>query len=286
MKFLKRAAAVGAASLVAGALVTVPASAASGTLNYTCPVYDGLAQVPVTVVVDTEAPDTLAPGASSGPINGSATVTVSGSWADILRGMADSMEGTATVETSLNGAAPVATAMTITPLTVPATGDIVLEATGQLAPVTAGAAGTSNVFAAGNFNADVTLKKAGAADSAIALPCTLDAGQDSTIDTIKSVAAKAATKTNVKAKYAKKKKQVKANITVKAGKKAAKGKVNVVLKKGKKTVAKRTVKLNKLGKKVVTFKKIRAKGQYRVIANYKGNKKFEKSRGVAKVRVR
>lgn len=66
MKLLKRVAAVGAASLVAGAMVSVPASAASGTLNYTCAA-PLLGAQPFTVTVDTDAPTTVQVGQAFSP---------------------------------------------------------------------------------------------------------------------------------------------------------------------------------------------------------------------------
>ncbi|QCX28268.1 Ig-like domain repeat protein [Nocardioides jishulii] len=98
---------------------------------------------------------------------------------------------------------------------------------------------------------------------------------------------KKASKVNLKVtKKATRKKAGKATITV-PGKPKATGKVKVTLKiPGQKKARTVTVKLNKQGKATVKLVKAKKKGQYRVTAQYTGDKNWKASKKVAKFRVK
>src|SRR5690606_32242781 len=160
---------------------------------------------------------------------------------------------------------------TIANYTLPATGSVVLTATGPLYSLTAGAPGTKQVLTAGSFLARMTRTKGGV-DTPMAIFCQPGAGapdQDLTFDTV-TAGPKLGTSTVVKAKYIKSKKAIKANIVVAGGAYVATGKVNVVVKRGTRIVKKLAVTLRG-GKAVALVKKIRTRGKYKVIATYKGD---------------
>ncbi|MCD6639076.1 MAG: hypothetical protein LT071_04085, partial [Nocardioides sp.] len=220
MKFMKRAAIVGASGLVAGLLAVTPASAASADLSYDCYLGENASGLPVgqmSVSVDSAAPASIPTAATSKVFNGTATVTVPEALSDTLRLLADSVEGTAEVGSAVNGVAR-ASSFTIANYTLPATGSVVLTATGPLYSLTAGAPGTKQVLTAGSFLARMTRTKGGV-PTAMAIFCQPAAGapdQDLTFDTV-TAGPKLATTTTLKARYVKSKKTIKANIVVSGG---------------------------------------------------------------------
>jgi hypothetical protein len=294
MKFISRAAGVAAATLVAGTLAAVaPATAATGSLDYTCTAY-GL-PVAVKVTFDTDAPASLVSGTKSAVLNGTATVTVpSGGepdWAQTLRNLGDSVEGTATTDLTLDGAVK-QSALTIAKQDIKGTGDVTIKAAGPLFEVTAGAGGATHVIKASKFKTDLTFAKddgSAPATPAATLDCAPTEGvtQDLTVDTVAVTAApapapapapaKADTTTTTKAKFIKKKNMIKAVVKVAGGDTAATGKARVVVKKGKKVVKKLKVTV-KNGKAVAKVKKITNKGKYKVNVTYLGDATHNKSK--------
>lgn len=288
MKFMKRAAIVGASGLVAGLLTVTPATAVSADMEYDCFLGENTSGMPVgqmNVTVDSTAPASIPTAATSKVFNGTATVTVPESLSDTLRLLADSVQGTAEVGSAVNGAARTSN-FTIASYTLPATGSVVLTATGPLYNLTAGAPGTKQVLTAGSFLARMTRTKGGV-DTPMAIFCQPGAAkpeQDLTFDTV-TAGPKLATTTAVKASYVKSKKTIKASITVSGGGYTPTGQVSVVVKRGTKTIKKLAVTLRG-GKAAVAVKKIRTRGKYKVIATYKGGPSHTGSKKAVTVRVR
>lgn len=299
MKLISRAAGLAAATLVAGTLAAVPmgaANAATPSLDYKCGLYGGAVQVDVKAVFDTDAPAELVSGTKSPVLNGTATVTVSGTWADALRNLTDNVEGTAKADTLLDTTAKSSTLAIAKTAIKGTTGDVLIKAAGPLYDVTAGAAGAKHVIKAGAFVATLKFQKDGGEASEQTLDCKPTEGvvQDLTVDTITVTPAppadpepvvKADTKTKVKGKYVKSKKMIKAVVRVAGGETKATGKAKVVVKLGKKTVKKLNVKV-KNGKAVAKVKKITRKGKYKIVVTYKGDKTHKRSKGKTVVKVK
>ncbi len=299
---------------VGSALMAVPASAASGTLTYNCTV-PVLGAKTFTAVMDTDAPASLASGAATPVLTGLAKVTVPADLVDPMRDVleAKTIEGSADVKTALD-AVEATNGLSIPPTQIPASGPVVLNATGPLYTVTGGAAGASHKITMGNFVAKMFLKKADGSNAGIfTIPCTAAAGQNMLVDTIAvapvgsptvpapgpitvpgtpvpgapGTAAKSATTTKLKAKVSKKasKAVVKAKVSA-ADSSSTAGKIKLVLKqKGSKKSKTVSTKVNSSGAAKAVFKKLK-KGKYTVKATFAGSNTTNASKGKVSFQVK
>lgn len=278
---IRRFAATGAGLALAAtgmAISMSPAQAESATLNYTCEV-PALGGKTFTVVADTSAPAKMQAGTST-KASITAKVTIPEDVAGLISGAlgASTVEGTASSTTTVNGKNR-AVDLTIPNTEIP-DGELTIVASGA-AKIAATKAGKL-VLGTGDFSADLLfLKEDGSEALAAEVPCTLDEGQNATVDTVKVVKAKSTTKVQ-KVKGKKKKAVVKVKVKSKTSAKAT-GKVKITL-KGPKKVTKK-VKVNKKGVAKVTVKKLK-KGKYKVVAKYLGNKNVKASKGKAKGKVK
>lgn len=286
----RRSLAAGASAVIAAAglaaLAPTAQAAPGDEMIYDCEL-SLLGIQPFKTVATTNLPDQVERGSNT-RVRFRATVKA----ADNIRSTAlllfgPEVSGTATVNVSIGGQSVTANA-TIPRTAIPATPDteLVLDVAGNAAWTPKGK-GNQEVRLEG-YEANLVFHKADNSTVELPVPCAANAETDTVIDTVRVVPPSVKnSNTRVKANYKKKAKRVVANVTVKSAGNAAKGKVRVVLKKGKKNAAKpRVVKLNKNGKKKLVFKNVRAKGQYRVLVNYQGNKNTKKSKRVVKFRVR
>ena len=146
--------ALSAAGFVA---VTAPASAVSGTLNYSCTTSFDANSYAFTAVIDTDAPASLGSGLSANTVTTS-TVTVPAAIADGLRTAgATTVDGTSTATGTVDGVAR-QVSLTIPKTPVPPTVGTTMQVVGSgpSGSITAGAAGTTILLGAGNFAATVT----------------------------------------------------------------------------------------------------------------------------------
>lgn len=102
---------------------------------------------------------------------------------------------------------------------------------------------------------------------------------------------KVASRTSVKATYAKKAKVVtiRTKVSPKKGVKSngkARGKVRIVVKRGKKTVRERTLRLSSKSSAALKIKKLRRKGRYTVRVTYTGSTKYRSSKARTSFRIR
>ncbi|UUZ58436.1 Ig-like domain repeat protein [Nocardioides sp. B-3] len=283
------AAAVSALIVGGSAPVMVPAEAASQTLNYTCPVLNEPKQFKLTA--DTTLPDTAVAGSA---ITGttSASVVIGDDVRDTMYGFigARQVKGTATISaTAFGSAASLAATIPLTP--VPASGELTIPASGPVALTAPTTTGVHEIHA-GNFTTQITLVKEDNSEvGPIQLNCTLDAGQNTLIDTVTVTAAptpppvvKVDTSTTAKAKYAAATKKATVKVVVKAASGGATGKVAVTLKKGSKKI--KTISVNlAAGKAKAVFKKVKAKGKYKVTASYAGSPTTNPSSGMTTFKV-
>ncbi|QIX27386.1 hypothetical protein ncot_12825 [Nocardioides sp. JQ2195] len=279
---LRKVAAVGALALASAGLsiaTTSPAQAESASLSYTCTV-PILGDKTFTVVADTDAPAKTVVGQSFTPAVAS-TVTIPEDVAGLISGVlgATTVEGTAVV-TTLVGDRTEAVDLAV-PLTEIPAGPLAVVATGVGAPVTATKAGQL-VLASSDFTSHLVFKKADGSEALTAdVPCTLDEGQDATVDTI--AVAKAGTRTSASVKYVKSKKQFKLTAKVKAPVKAT-GTVKLAVTKNGKKFKTVKAKVNKRGVAKATVKRVK-KGKYVIKATYSGNKNLKASTDKVKKKV-
>lgn len=263
---LRKIAATATLALAAGSLSTIAmapaAQAESAALNYTCGV-PILGDQTFTVVADTDAPDSIGVGDTFTPTVTS-TVTIPDNVSGAIKGIlgAETAEGTAVAQTLVNGE-PSSVDLTV-PVTQIPDGPLEVVATGEGAPVTASEPGEIELTT-GDFSSHLLFKKADGSEALTAdVDCTLDEGQDATVDTVTVVTAECAAAqdaadksaaTLAKAKAAVAKKQKAAKKTKKQLKKAKKAlkKAKKANKKAKAKKAKKKVK--KLTKKYKTVKK-------------------------------
>lgn len=274
-------AAVSAVMIGGTALLAVPAEAVSQTLTYTCPV--GGADRQFKLIADTTLPDTAVAGSAlSGAAN--ASVVIGDDVRSLMYGFlgARAVKGTASISTTAFGA-PKAFAATIPLTTVPATGELTVPAAGPVALTAPATAGVYEIRA-GNFTTAITLVKEDNSEvGPINVSCTLDAGQNTLIDTVTVTApttatpppttapvVKVATTTTAKAKYVAASKKATVKVAVKAATGTPTGKVAVTVKKGAKKIKTITVNLSS-GKAKAVFKKISAQGKYKVAVKYAGS---------------
>lgn len=293
-------AAFGIASLVVTGLAAAPAGAASGTLAYACK--DPLNRdFTFTVAADTNAPASVKVGETFTPTV-TAKVTVPNALRETLAGL-----GAATVEGGTNAAGEstsfgfavngtagqLPATVPVTP--VPASGDMVVPATAVGTAITPTAAGTVKLTA-GNFTAVLAGKTSGGGASTLSpykVTCTLNPGQDATVDTVAVTAdgtpppapAVQATTTKVSGKYSAKKSTIVARVKVGSADNAATGKAKVRVTRGKKKVKSLRVEV-KAGKAKVVVPKVSKPGTYTVTVSYAGDATHAASAGKAKVKVR
>ncbi|RYB91090.1 hypothetical protein EUA93_19380 [Nocardioides oleivorans] len=300
MKLKSSLALLGTLAVTTTALTALaaPAGAASGALAYACK--DPLNRdFTFTVEADTNAPAAVKVGQSFTPTV-TAKVTVPSALRETLAGL-----GAATVEGGTNAAGEstsfgfavdgaagqLPATVPVTP--VPASGDLVVPATAVGTAITPAAVGTVKLTA-GNFTAVLAGKTTSGGASTLSpykVTCTLNPGQDATVDTVAVTAdgtvpptAAQETTTKVKASYAKKAKKIVATVKVGSDDKAATGKAKVLVKLGKKTVKKLTVSV-KGGKARAVVKNVTKPGTYKVTVSYAGDDTHEKSKGKATVKV-
>lgn len=276
--------AVGGASVALAAtglvVATAPAHAASAPLDYTCTVLGS----DYNMTASFAAPATVPVG---GTAKFTASVVVPGDLVGLLNLVgAKALSGTGTADltatpTGSEVGVPAAAALTLPKTDVPASGDMTVPATGSVPLPATLPVGSVLDIEAGDYTADLTVHQAdGSTSGPLAVPCTLDEGQDASAGQVTVVKAGSKTKLTAKGK----KKQ--AVITVKVASTTtvkATGKVKVSL-KGPKKVTK-TVKLNKKGVAKLKVKKLK-KGTYKVAAKYAGDKSVKGSSAKTKVKVK
>lgn len=274
----RRIAALGATTLVAGALTLAasPAQAKSDVLTYDCNVPILGAKV-FEVVVDTNAPTTLAAGASA-TLQTTADITVPADMADAMRNAlaVASIDGTVDATASINGVAGTSTltvAKTLLPTEAGST--LTAKASGPGGTITAAADGTLYVVTAGNFTAHINTYKAdGSSAGAFEIPCVLQAGQDGFVDALNPVATTSTTKATYNTTM--RKAVLKATVAAESGKPS--GEVTFVVKRDGAKVKSFTVELNAKGVAKAVYKNIKKPGKYTVLAKYAGAKEFAKSK--------
>lgn len=286
---IRNVAAGGVLALAAGSLgafaLAGPATAASGALNYTC-THPVAGSHTVSVVADTNAPESVAAGKSFTPTL-TATVTVPDTLRNVLYTVgARSVEGTAAIKHGVAGVEKTVNA-TVPATTVPDSGEFKVVATGVGEAVTPTAAGELAITA-GDFTTVLNGKtETGEASplSPYQLTCTLVPGQDVTVDKV-TVTAPEEVASTTKVQKVKVNKAKRAVIKVKvASSETVKGKVKIVVKKGKKKVQTKNVKVNAKGVAKLKTKKL-AKGKYKVNAKYLGKGAVKASKGKGKFQVK
>lgn len=283
---LRTIATAGAVALAAGstAVLGTAGSASAATLSFDCNVPILGAQT-FSATITSNAPTTLPTGSSTTP-SVTTVMTVPAALADTMRGLlgVTSLSGVIHSTTLVNGVAKVVD-LTIPSMPAGATGtDVPLQATGVLAPITAGAPGSTTTLAAGAQDVVMSLVT-GSGTSPFDVPCTPSTGQSTTLGTITSV--KDGSKTADKTAFSTKTHQATSTATVRSahGVVKASGKVVFVLKRGAKKVASVTRTLSN-GHASAVFKNVRTKGGYTVTASYAGSKTLKASTGSSRFQVR
>lgn len=283
---LRTIATAGAIAIATGSTVvlgaTAPASAA--TLSFDCNVPIIGAQT-FSATITSNAPATLPTGSSTAP-SVTTVMTVPASLADTMRGLlgVTSLSGVIHSTTLVNGVEKVVD-LTIPSTPAGATGTAVpLQATGVLAPITAGMPGSTTTLAAGAQDVVMSLVT-GSGTSPFDVPCTPSTGQSTTLGTITSV--KDGSRTTDKTAFRASRHTATSTATVRSshGIVTATGKVTFVLKRGTSKVATITKSLSG-GKAVAVFKGVRRKGKYTVTAKYAGSSRLKASTGTSSFTVR
>lgn len=257
---LKKLVATATLALAAGSLSTIATSPAahaeSDELTYTCTV-PILGDQSFTVVADTNAPASVTVGDTFTP-KVTATVTIPENVRGAVYGLLDARtaEGTGQAQTLVDGVASTVD-LSVPTTEIPDSGSLTVVATGTGAPVEATEAGEI-VLSTGDFTSHLEFKKEDGSEALTAdVPCSLDEGQDATVDTVTVITqacataqdqAKDASKALTKAKAA----VTKSAKAVKKAKKALK-KAKKALKKAKKT--KKAKKIKAAKKKLKKAKK-------------------------------
>jgi Family of unknown function (DUF6801)/Bacterial Ig-like domain (group 3) len=284
------AAAVLAAS---GAVVfAVPSQAASVPINYTCtlPVFGAKT---FAVVFDTDAPATLPANTASAPLNSTGSLTIP---ADIVNTIRDTLAATRmdgsvkTLATTVAGAPKESANIPIPAVAVPATLDspMTMNLAGPLGfAVPASPGPTTQTILAGAFTSHLNFYKVDgtAIGTGFDVPCVPAADQNLLVDSVAIAApttptpvAKANTTTKARATYARAHDKATVRVAVTAATGSATGKVAVTLKKGTKKIKTITVNLA-AGKAKAVFKKVSARGTYKVTASYAGSTTTKASSG-------
>lgn len=185
---LRRGLATGASVAVAtaGLAAFAPtASAASAAVVFDCTTATGVKQF--TTVADTDLPATV-PFGQTLDVKSTATVTVPDEVRNTLYGFlgARTVEGNAVVRSTLNGA-PLADITETVPVTpVPDSGPLVVDAAGPAPQFKAEKVGT-NVIKVVTYTANLTFRDGDGDEtllSPMSIPCTPQAGQDLTVDSV------------------------------------------------------------------------------------------------------
>ena len=269
----KRIAAVAAAGVTTALVTAAPSGAQSLDLGYRCAL-NTFGSFDTSVVLDTGAPDSAFAGQ---PI--STTVTVAIIFEDWASNVLQQF-GVATIEGTARATIHTGGADVTSDLALPATqvgADTVYALSGSLL-VSGSDVTTGLTLSAGDIAVDLVFKTAtGSVRLAPDGTCTLDSGQDATIDTM--ALSKDGTNATVKAADVAKGKLAKAKVRIKGehGGIAA-GKVHAVLYKGTKIIGKDSANLIG-GKAVLKFGKLTRTGTYKVKATYASNANFGASRG-------
>ncbi len=282
----KKIAITAAAVLAAGGatVFAVPSQAATVPVNYTCtlPVFGAKT---FAVVLDTDAPASLPADTASAPLNGAGSLTIP---ADIVNTIRDTLTATKmdgsvkTLTTTVAGATKESTNIPIPAVAVPTTPDSPMTMTlagplGYALPASPGS--TTQSILAGPFTSHLNFYKAdgSAIGTGFDIPCVPDANQNLLVDSVAIAAptapppvVKADTTTTAKAKYAAATKKATVKVAVKAASGTATGKVAVTLSKGSKKIKTLSATLA-AGKAKAVFKKVRAKGKYKVTVKYAGS---------------
>jgi hypothetical protein len=271
--------ALGALALTGGALgVVAPASAATGTLAYTCTVPVSGAK-PFTAVADTDAPGKIAYGETVTP-TATGTITFPEDVTTTLRDTvgAKKVDGKADVAATVDGVATPWT-LAVPQTNVPPNGSLVLTGTGPAGTFTGTKVGTVFDIAVGNFTATINNYQANGTPTTTlptaVVPCVLNPGQNAAVDTIKVV--KDVTTTTVKAPDISKGEQARAKVKVVSDHgQTAKGKIKAKLVRNGKVMVTKLVSLQE-GKRKVKFVSHTKTGNYSVKVKYVGNENFKGS---------
>ena len=195
--------------------MVAPASAATGTLAYTCTVPVSGAK-PFTAVADTDAPGKIAYGETVTP-TATGTITFPEDVTTTLRDAvgAKKVDGKADVAATVDGVATPWT-LAVPQTNVPPNGSLVLTGTGPAGTFTGTKVGTVYDIAVGNFTATINNYQANGTPTTTlptaVVPCVLNPGQNAAVDTIKVV--KDVTTTTVKAPDISKGEQARAKVKV------------------------------------------------------------------------
>ncbi|MFJ5229791.1 DUF6801 domain-containing protein [Kitasatospora sp. NPDC088391] len=195
----RRAAVAATATALVGTLGAAPAAArpAAPTLRYTC-VFPTIGGQAVTAVISADIPAALPAGESSPAFGIRAAATVEASFTLGLRYVLGvrSIEGSVDADTRVlapQGETAVPVHLAITPTPVPAAGAFEIPATGNAPRLSFTRPGTGRVTA-GSFVLHLVPKDADgnlAGPGRVDVPCTLNAGQDSTVAPFEVTPAKA-----------------------------------------------------------------------------------------------
>lgn len=187
----KRVAAVATTGLIATSLgvmaTTTSAQAESELLNYDCEVPILGAQT-FTVQLDSDAPETIQVGETVSTVT-TATVNVP----DNVRGAVHGLLGGRTVSGTAEATGFVneveeTIAMTVPETEVPDAGELAIVASGDSGELVGENVGDTITLSAGDFTSSlVFLKEDGTEALAADIPCTLQEGQNATVDTVEVV---------------------------------------------------------------------------------------------------
>lgn len=292
-------AAVSALVVAGSTLLAPPAQAVSGNMVFVCTT--PLGDKEFVTVADTNLPDTLPEGQTT-PVTVTAKVTIPADVAGAAyNGLgARTVEGTAVVKSTLDGAAVSDINETIPSTPVPASGPLTVTATGSATPFT-GSAG-AHVFKAVSYTATLVFKKQDGSEAlTVNTTCTpkvTTPAQDLTVDTVTVLApgqpvpppppaTKAATTTKLTAKYARAsgKAIVKATVRV-ADASSAAGRITLVLRRGTRKIKSITATVSSSGAAKAVFKKVTKKGKYTVTGSFAGSATVSPSTGKVTFKVR
>ncbi len=189
----------GTVMLGLGALSTSADAATSAPLKFACKATvfgTELDQGTWTAAVTVNLPAQVTVGSTIPAPAISAKVTTSTSAADTLRGLGiTSVDGSSAAGYTVSGAARTAN-LTIPTTPVPSSGGLITTATGSGQSETAPATPGSIDVKVGNFTADIQTYQGANKSIFIPVKCTLNAGQDATVGSIKVVSDQTPTTTS------------------------------------------------------------------------------------------
>lgn len=263
--------AAGAAALTIGAFAA-PAVAAPQVVSYSC--FGGAITIPITMDAGT-LPTKMVAGQTVKKTISGGNIHLASSVVDVAKGQGwDAV----TANTVSSSGTPYSLKIAKTALPTPSA-DMDIPATGAftIRPV---ASGTYKVRA-GNMTANIQGWVGSTKSNLIPLDCV--APTDGTQNFGSIAVAKDASKTTVKASYAKAKKTVTGVATVK-GKTfglAGKGSVKMTLKRGTAKIKTITVKLNSKGVAKGVFKSVTKHGKYKIVTVFGGSAGLKASSGTS-----